>query len=88
MLLTYFLEFFGTVILTFSAFFLGKAYAHLIISAMLFATGTLFNLNCFNPVIAVCYFLKNTISLHEFYYYIILELSGALCGYYFSTIFL
>jgi hypothetical protein len=88
MLFTYFLEFCGATILSFSVFLFGKAYAHLILSAMLFSTGTLFTLNCFNPVIAVCYVLKNTITLHEFYYYVVLELFGALCGYYFTTFFL
>lgn len=82
MLSTYFLEFFGAMILSFTAFLFGKAYAHLIISAMLFSTGTLFTINCFNPVIAFCYALNNIISFHDFYYYVILELVGALCGYY------
>uniref|UniRef100_A0A6C0I7N9 Major intrinsic protein n=1 Tax=viral metagenome TaxID=1070528 RepID=A0A6C0I7N9_9ZZZZ len=79
---TYILEFIGAMILAFLISLFGKGYAHLVLSIMLLLTGTLFTSNCFNPAIALCFFLTNKITLSMLWYYFALEISGALTGYY------
>ena len=78
----YILEFIGAMILAFFISLFGKGYAHLVLSMMLLLTGSLFIDNCFNPAIALCFFLTNKISLSMLWYYFALEISGALTGYY------
>ena len=82
MLLTYSFEFIGTMVLSFLIYLLGKGYAHLLLGIMLLLSGTFFISNCFNPAIALLFVLSNKITLTNFLYYIILEFSGALSGYY------
>ena len=85
MLSVYILEFFGTTILSFFIFYMGKRYAHLFISIVLFVFNPYFVSNCFNPAIAICYFLNDKFSLITLFYYIIIEISGAACGFYLSN---
>ena len=84
MISIYFLEFIGSLILAFLIFLFGKKYGHLLLGTILILSGSLFNSNCFNPVIAAGFVVSNKITLINFYYYIILEFSGGFCGYYLS----
>jgi len=82
MLSIYFLEFIGILLLAFLIAILGKGYAHLLLGIILLLTGTLFANNCFNPAIALCYLLTNHITFTTFIYYIMIELSGAVIGFF------
>ncbi len=77
----YFLEFLGTSILAFFASLLGKSYAHLILGATLFLTGTLFVHNCFNPAIALSYLVNKQITFPTFINYVVIELLSAVVAF-------
>lgn len=78
----YFLEFIGTLLLASLISLLGKGYAHTILGITILLTGTLSNKNCFNPAIALCFYLSNQITLYNFNYYIVLETLGAMSGFF------
>lgn len=85
MISIYILEIIGTAILAFLLSLLGKAYGHIIIGTTLLLTGTLFTYNCFNPALALCYFLTNKITFTNFIYYIIIEFPSAVTGFMFGS---
>jgi glycerol uptake facilitator-like aquaporin len=85
MISIYILEFIGTATLAFLISLLGKGYAHILLGTTLLVTGTLFANNCFNPAIALCYLLTNHITFTAFIYYIMIELSGAVMGFFFGS---
>ena len=87
MISTYFLEFIGTVYLAFFVSLFGKGYAHVILGISLLLTGTIFVANCFNPAIAVAFYLSNKITLINLFYYVIFELFGAVTGYFLGNIY-
>ena len=80
----YLLEFVGVTFLAFLISILGKGYAHIIIGITLLLSGTLFASNCFNPVIAVAFYITNKITLTNLIYFIMVELSGAIIGFLFG----
>jgi glycerol uptake facilitator-like aquaporin len=80
----YLLEFVGVTFLAFLISIFGKGYAHIIIGITLLLSGTLFAANCFNPVIAVAFYITNKITLTNLIYFIITELSGAIIGFLFG----
>ena len=82
MISIYLLEFIGTGTLVFLISLLGKGYAHILLGTTLLLTGTLFVNNCFNPAIALCYLLTNHITFTSFIYYVLIELSGAVTGFF------
>ena len=82
MISIYLLEFIGTLILAFLISLLGKDYAHILLGTTLLLTGTLFVNNCFNPAIALCYLLTNHITFTSFIYYVLIELSGTVTGFF------
>jgi glycerol uptake facilitator-like aquaporin len=82
MISIYLLEFIGTGTLAFLIALLGKGYAHILLGTTLLVTGTLFANNCFNPAIALCYLLTNHITFTSFIYYVLIELSGAVTGFF------
>ena len=84
MLSTYLLEFTGVTFLAFLISILGKGYAHIILGITLLLSGTLFAANCFNPAIAVAFYISNKITLTNLIYLFILELSGAVIGFLFG----
>ena len=84
MISIYLLEFIGTGTLAFLISLLGNDYAHILLGSTLLLTGTLFTNNCFNPAIALTFYITNKITLTNLIYYIILELSGALIGFLFG----
>jgi len=84
MLSTYLLEFIGVTFLAFVISILGKGYAHIILGVALLLSGTLFAANCFNPAIALTFYISNKITLTNLIYYIIIELSGAVIGFLFG----
>jgi len=84
MVSVYILEIIGTTILAFMLSLLGKGYGHIVFGTTLLLTGTLFVHNCFNPAIALCYFLTNKITFTNFIYYIIIELPSAVTGFMFA----
>ena len=80
----YLLEFVGVTFLAFLISIFGKGYAHIIIGITLLLSGTLFAANCFNPVIAVAFYITNKITLTNLIYFIMVELSGAVIGFLFG----
>lgn len=80
----YLLEFVGVTFLAFLISILGKGYAHIIVGITLLLSGTLFAANCFNPVIAVAFYITNKITLTNLIYFIMVELSGAIIGFLFG----
>jgi len=85
MVSVYILEIIGTTILAFLLSLLGKGYGHIVFGTTLLLTGTLFVHNCFNPAIALCYFLTNKITFTNFIYYIIIEFPSAVTGFMFGS---
>ena len=84
MISIYILEFIGTTVLAFLLSLLGKAYGHIIFGTTLLLTGTLFIHNCFNPAIALSYYLTNKITFTDFIYYVIIEFPSAVTGFMFA----
>ena len=84
MLSIYILEFIGVTFLTSLISILGKGYAHIILGISLLLSGTLFAANCFNPAIAVAFYITNKITLTNLMYYIIIEFCGAIMGFLFG----
>lgn len=84
MLSTYILEFTGVTFLAFLISIIGKGYAHIILGITLLLSGTLFAANCFNPAIALTFYITNKITLTNLIYYIMIELSGAVIGFLFG----
>ena len=64
---------------------LGQEYGHILLGTTLLATGTLFTHNCFNPTIALCYFLTNRITFTNFIYYVIIEFPSSVIGFMFGS---
>jgi hypothetical protein len=85
MVSVYILEIIGTTLLAFLLSLLGKGYGHILFGTTLLLTGTLFVHNCFNPAIALCYFLTNKITFTNFIYYIIIEFPSAVTGFMFGN---
>ncbi len=83
----YILEFTVTMLLVFVITLFGKGYAHLYLGILLLLTGTLFTVNCFNPALALCSLLANTININQFIYFLGLEISGAVTGFILGTYF-
>ena len=81
---TYLLEFVGVTFLAFLISILGKGYAHIILGITLLLSGTLFAANCFNPAIALAFYISNKITLTNLIYFIMVELSGAVIGFLFG----
>jgi len=84
MLSIYILEFIGVTFLTFVISILGKGYAHIILGITLLLSNTLFAANCFNPAIAVAFYITNKITLTNLLYYFIIEFCGAIMGFLFG----
>ena len=82
MISIYLLEFIGTMYLAFFISLFGKSYAHIILGISLLLSGTIFTANCFNPAIAVTFYLSNKINIINLIYYIIIELFGAVIGFF------
>ena len=78
---TYIIEFTVTMVFAFAIALFGKGYAHFFLGVMILITGTSHTVNCFNPAVALCFFLNNKINLTYFLHLLALELSGAIPGF-------
>jgi glycerol uptake facilitator-like aquaporin len=74
----YFAEFIGTFLLTFVIIKTGNFMAIGLILAICVFTFTGISETCFNPAVSIALFHMNKLSQNELFFYILVEIAGAL----------
>ena len=77
----YLIEAFGTGLLSFFAFYLGKPFAHVILGITLLFFDKQTQTNGFNPAISITKFIAKKITGQRLVFFIVAEILGAYLGY-------